>query len=198
MGSPPAADGRRARRERNRAAVIDALFELLAEGMAPPSVEEVATRAEVSVSSIFRYFENLDDLHEQTILGYFERFAHLFEIPAAPDADRSARVAALVEARADLYEAIAPLARLARRRAPEQPRLQATLHDTRRRLADQVRAHLAPDLSAERAEAGEDRAALVDVLTSFEAWDLLRDTHERDRASLTRTWTRGIEAILAG
>jgi AcrR family transcriptional regulator len=176
--------------------VIDALFELLAEGAVPPSVEDVAARAEVSVSSVFRYFENLDDLHEQTIMRYFERFDHLFEVPAAPGSDRSSRVTALVEARLALYEGIAPLARLARRRAPELPRLQSTLHDTRLRLAAQVRAHLAPDLGAGGDDAVDDRAALVDVLTSFEAWDLLRDTHDRDRASLARTWTRGIEALL--
>lgn len=175
-------------------AVIDAVFELLTEGAVPPPVEEVAARAEVSVSSVFRYFDNLDDLHEQTIVRYFERFDHLFEIPETPRADRAGRIAALVEARLDLYEAIAPLARLARRRAPEQPRLATTLHETRRRLAAQVRTHLAPDLG--RDDAAGDRAALVDVLTSFEAWDLLCDTHDRDRSSLARAWTLGIEALL--
>ena len=54
--------GRRARRERNRTAVIDAMFELIAEGKVPPPAEALAERAGVSVSSIFRYFDNLDEL----------------------------------------------------------------------------------------------------------------------------------------
>ena len=77
-------DGRRARRERNRLAVIDALFELLVQAERPPSVEEVAAHAGVSVSSVFRYFENLDDLQQETIERYFQRYAPHFEVPAVP------------------------------------------------------------------------------------------------------------------
>lgn len=189
-------DGRRARRERNRTAVIDALFALLQEDGRMPTVEEVATRAEVSVSSVFRYFDSLDDLHEETIARYFERFAPLFELPTG-GADRDARIASLVEARLDLYEAIAPIARMARTRAADQPRFARSLAETRRSLADQVRRHLAPDLvGLARAEA-DDRAALVDALTAFEAWDLLGGVHGRSRRRIARAWTAGIAALLA-
>ncbi|HEU5084980.1 MAG TPA: hypothetical protein VFU14_16685 [Acidimicrobiales bacterium] len=195
--APNAADGRRARRERNRVAVIDAMFALLEERHVPPTVEQVAARAEVSVSSVFRYFDSLDDLQEQTIARYFERFAPLFEVPAV-EGDRAARIAALVDSRLRLYERIAPLAQVARVRAAEQPRFSRTLLETRRRMAGQVREHLAPDLAhLGRAEA-DDRVALVDCLTAFEAWDLLARTHGRSRRLIRRAWTYGIEAVLAG
>jgi len=190
------ADGRRARRERNRLAVIDALFELLQEGSPPPSVEEVAARAGVSVSSVFRYFDSLDDLQEQTIARYFERFAALFEVPAV-EGDRDARIAALVDARLDLYECIAPIARMARVRAAEEPRFSRTLLETRRRMAGQVREHLASDVAHLSRAVADDRIALVDCLTTFESWDLLTSTHGRSRRLVRRAWLTGIAAFLA-
>ena len=116
-------DGRRARRERGRAAVVDALFELLQERHTLPGVEAIAERAGVSVSSVFRYFDGLDDLREHTIERYFERFAPLFEVPQLGEGPLRQRIARLVEARLDLYDAIAPMAHIARLRALEMPRL---------------------------------------------------------------------------
>lgn len=188
-------DGRRARRERNRLAVIDALFELLEEGAPLPSVEDVAAQAGVSVSSVFRYFDSVDDLHERTIERYFERFAPLFEVPAA-EGGRDGRIAALVEARLDLYEAIAPIARMARVRAVEQPRIARELVRVRRAMAEQVHRHLAPDLSGLTRARADDRVVLVDSLTTFESWDLLTGTHGRSRARVRRAWTAGIAALL--
>jgi AcrR family transcriptional regulator len=192
--APTHHDGRRARRERNRAAVIDAMLALLQEGRFPPSVEELAGRAEVSVSSVFRYFDNLDDLHHETIVGYFERYAPLFEVPARPDGSLADRVQALVEARLELYETIAPIARVARLRAADQAEIGATLLDTRRRFLGQVRDHFAPDLAG-RADA-DDVVVLCDALTSFEAWDLLQGTHERSRPQIARAWTTGLTALV--
>ena len=193
---PPVPDGRRLRRERNRTAVIDAVFELLVEGNFPPSVDDVADRSGVSVSSVFRYFDGLDDLQQETVERYFERFAALMEVPSAPGAPTEERVMSLVAARLDLYEAIAPIARMARHQAPLQPRIAQSLHHTRLRFGAQVRDHFAPELEAlGRADAG-DRVALIDALTAFEAWDLLHSVHGRSRRLVERAWRAGIETLL--
>jgi AcrR family transcriptional regulator len=191
-----AADGRRARRERNRVAVIDAMFELIAEGHLPPSVDDVAARAQVSVSSVFRYFENLDDLLQQTVSRYFERFAVLFDVPAVPHGDLADRIEALVVARLDLYEAIGPIARMARIRAADQPQLAAVLTEARRTFQDQVRAHFAPDLRGRPRSDADDRVAVVDCLTAFESWDLLTGSHGRSRRLVARAWTTGVHGVL--
>lgn len=190
------ADGRRARRERNRLLVIDSMFALLSEGHVPPSVDDVAARSGVSVSSVFRYFDGLDDLHEQTIERYFERFAALFELPD-PAGTAEGRIRTFVDARLDLYGTIAPIARMARLRAPEHPRIATTLHATRAHLAAQVRTHFAPDLGACTAAEADDRVAVIDSLTSFEAWDLLRAVHGRSRRQMERAWTAALRALLA-
>lgn len=192
------ADGRRARRERNRAAVIDAMFDLIAEGHLPPAVDALAERAGVSVSSVFRYFDNLDDLLQQTVSRYFGRFAGLFEVPPVPHGDLDDRIAALVHARLDLYEAIGPIARIARIRAVDQPQLAAVLAETRRTFEAQVRAHFATDLRDRSPAGADDRVALVDCLTAFESWDLLTGTHGRSRRLVERAWTMGLRDLLGG
>jgi AcrR family transcriptional regulator len=131
-------DGRRARRERGRAAVVDALFELLQERHTLPGVEAIAERAGVSVSSVFRYFDGLDDLREHTIERYFERFAPLFEVPQLGAGPLRQRIARLVEGRLDLYDAIAPMAHIARLRGSRYP----LRHDSGETRAGSARDHL--------------------------------------------------------
>ena len=60
-------DGRRARRERGRLAVSDAVIDLVGEGNTDPTSEQVAERAGVSVASLFRYFETLEELRQETL-----------------------------------------------------------------------------------------------------------------------------------
>lgn len=174
------------------------MFELIGEGQVPPSAADLAERAGVSVSSVFRYFENLDDLQRETVRRYFERFAPLFEVPDAGAGTTEDRIAAYVDARLRLYETIGPIARLSRARAAEQPQLAETLAETREGFAEQVRTHFATDLAGATPAEADDRAALVDVLTSFEAWDLLQGPHGRSPTQLRRAWISGVRALLAG
>ncbi len=193
----PAVDGRRARRERNRTAVVDAVFALIEEDRATPTVEAIAERAGVSISSVFRYFENLDDLHRQTIEHHFARVAPLFAVPSIGRGGRDDRVARLVDARLDLYEAIAPVARVARARALDAPRIAHSLADARSLLAAQVREHFTPELAVLTPARADDRVAAIDALTSFEAWDLLGSVHGRSRTQVRRTWTAALDALTA-
>jgi AcrR family transcriptional regulator len=55
-------DGRVARRERNRSAVLDAVVELFEAGNTEPAVEDVSDLSGVSSRSIYRYFHHRDEL----------------------------------------------------------------------------------------------------------------------------------------
>src|SRR5438128_1011303 len=66
-GASAEVDGRRLRREQNREAVLDALVELFAEGLYQPSANDIAERAGISPRSLFRYFDDIDDLNRATI-----------------------------------------------------------------------------------------------------------------------------------
>lgn len=190
-------DGRRARRTRNRAAVVDALFELLQEGIAPPSVEQIAVRAGVSVSSLFRYFDGLDDLQHQTIDAYFTRFAPLLTVPGLGEGPLLERITRMIDARLDLYSTVAPIARLARSRAYDHPRVAQSLVDARAVFTAQTRAHFVPELQATSRSHADDIVGLIDTLTAFESWDLLTAGQGRSTTQVRRSWIAGVHAILA-
>lgn len=189
------ADGRRARRDRGREAVIEALFELLREGAVSLRADAIVERSGVSLSSIFRYFSSIDDLQRETIDRYFERFAPRFEIPAIGKGALADRVRRYVDARLDLYEAIAPIGRLARVRAREHPRIGASLQETRTRLAAQVVTHFQPEIRQRSPAQADDLVALVATMTSFEAWDLLSESHQRSRSQIRRAWITATRAL---
>ena len=188
-------DGRRARRERGRAAVIDAMFELMDEGHLPPSVDVIAERSGVSVSSLFRYFESLDDLERETIERHFDRISPLFEIPSVGEGPLERRIATFVDSRLGLYEVISGTARMARIRAGAQPAIATALRRVRGMWLDQVRRQFAPELATLTPSRADDLTALIDSLTSFESWDLLRDAHGRSPSQIRRAWTRGLELL---
>lgn len=196
MTAAEATDGRRARRDRNRSAVIEAMISLLLEEGALPSTEVVAERAGVSVSSVFRYFESLDDLQQQTVETYFARFGSLFEIDRIGEGTLDERVTRLVQARAKLHGTVAPVARLVRSSTTEGTPVAERLAQLRLDLAEQVRTHFAVDLSARTTDDRDDVTDAIDALTSFEAWDLLRSAHGRTDAQIQRAWTTAIRSLL--
>jgi AcrR family transcriptional regulator len=199
MGDPttdtaPPLDGRRARRERGRSAVIDAVFELAEEGKIPVTAELVAERSGVSVASIFRYFDGLDDLQLQTYRRFRDRFAPM--LGAIGDGSRAERVTALVESRLDLYEQAGAMMALGRLRALEHEPLLEASTETKAALADQVRAALEPDTRNSSPGRVAELVAVIDAFTSVEAWDVMRKTHARSRPQIATSWRRGIGALI--
>jgi AcrR family transcriptional regulator len=190
----PSADGRRARRERGRIAVIDAMFELLQAGKVPPSADMIAEHAGVSVASIFRYFDGLDDLQLQTFERFRSRFAPLIGVDIV--GDRPARVAALVEARLDLYEQAGAIMAVGRLRALEHQPLVEAAAQTRSAMADQVRRALAAEGVGEPPGRIAALVALVDALTSLESWNVMRTTHARSREQIALAWRRSIDVLV--
>jgi AcrR family transcriptional regulator len=187
-------DGRRARRDRGRLAVIEAVLDLLEEGGAPPLASDVAKRAGVSSATLFRYFETLDELQHEAISRFFERKAPLFEVPQIGVGPLGARADRYAAARADLYEGIAPVARLGRARAFDRPVFAETLHSVRRVMADQIRTHFAPELQALTPAARDDAIALIGTITSFESWDQMGQDFGRTQTQIRRAWRGAIEA----
>lgn len=166
-------DGRRLRRERGRQAVIDAMIDLVLEGHAPPSVEQVIDRAGVSQASLFRYFGTLDELRQEAIGRYFERFDDLIAIPDIGDGPLGGRIDRFVTARDAFYERTAPMARLTRRQAADVDEFARTIEQLRISFAEQAANHFAPELEPLTVGARERRVAIVAAVTSFESWDQL-------------------------
>ncbi len=192
----PLTDGRILRAERTRRLVVESFLDLVQAGELRPTAQQVSDRSGVSMRSIFRLFEDVDALHAAAIVAHVERVAHLFE---APDATGSvgSRTDALVEQRTRLYEAIAPVRRMAIRLAARSRPITAELA-----RADLIlRGHLAPLFAAELAAMRPDRKGAViealDALTSWETWDRLRTAQTLGADEAAGVVTTSVLGVLA-
>ena len=100
-----------------------------------------------------------------------------------------------MRARLRLYDTIAPIARLARAHAYDDPLFEQSLTRARATFVEQVRRQFAPEIAADPGEP-DDLVALIDSLCSFESWDLQRSSLGRTNASIARTWMRALGELL--
>jgi len=166
-------DGRRLRRAVNREAVVDALLDLYQEGNLRPGTDEIAERAGISPRSLFRYFEDADDLAGEAITRQTARALPLVHVDVDAAAPFEDRVRALVDQRFRLFDAVGQAAQVSRLRAPFQPRVAATLAESRRFLRSQLRTLFAGELEALGDVLAERALASADVLAGFESYQLL-------------------------
>lgn len=178
---PSNTDGRRLRRDRNRATVVDALLALYGEGNLDPSAAQIAERAGLSPRSLFRYFDDVDDLAREAINTQHGRALHLTIVAAEPRDPFDDRVRALVAQRMAMWEAVRGAASVARLRAPFRDVVAIELTRNRAHFRRQIEELFAAELHA--FEPAHARAVLAgcDALTSFESHQLLRFDQEMKR-----------------
>lgn len=166
--TPPRIDGRTARRDRNRDAVMDAVIELFTAGRTPPTAPEVAERSGVSLRSVYRYFDDHDDLITTAIGRHVVRNEPLFELDTDSSAPLLDRIERLVDARLALLAAVADTVRVALTRSRDIPVIAEQLMVRRNQLTAQTAALFAPELAVLDSSTAESVLASVDVLTQFE------------------------------
>lgn len=167
-------DGRTARRDRNRVAVLDAVIALFAEDVLAPRPEEVAERSGVSLRSVYRYYSEPAELLRAAMARHLERVTPLLQIEGLGVGDLDDRIARFVDARLRLHEAIAPVARAARAAAPRNEVIRAEYDRRRSTLREQVETHFAADLRAMPAERRRAVASAIDALCQLDGLDHLR------------------------
>jgi len=188
-------DGRRQRSEQSRAAIVDAMLDLLRAGNPRPGAQEIAERAGVSLRSVFRHFEDLDALYTVVTDRQKERSEHLFELgPVNGSLER--RIALLIEQRARLFEEIAPVRRAALRLAPFHAPIRNRLADSnavlRRHLPRVFAAELEPLAPAARRELLD----ALEVASSWNAWDALRSDQNLSPERAAKVVARLLRALV--
>jgi AcrR family transcriptional regulator len=168
-------DGRTARRDRNKLAVLDAVLQLVSEGDLTPSPEAIALRSGLSLRSVYRYMRDMDDLARAAIDRHLERVGPLFAFEPVGEGPFADRVEAFVAARLALHNAVAPIARaaLARTRMRSMPASQViteSLNARRGLLRVQLSRHFAAELVTFGSQADAILAA-ADALTQIETID---------------------------
>ncbi len=132
-----ATDGRVARGERTRAAIVQALLDLLVEGDPTPTTAQIAERAGVSVRSLFGHFADTEALYRDLAREQAVRVTPLVEA-LERTGTLPQRIDALVAQRAELFETIAPVRHAIGTRAGRSEALQARLGEVAMVLRDQV------------------------------------------------------------
>lgn len=185
-------DGRKLRREQNREAVLDALVALFHEGIYQPSTNEIAERAGISPRSLFRYFDDVDDLNRAAINRQLENARPLLDIGVHPDTPTRLKIERVAEARVHLFETIAPAARAARVAAHRHAVVAAQIAEGRAYLRLQLRRLFAPELRGERLQL----FPAIDALCAFETYELFRSDQGLTRAKTVAALANALTALL--
>jgi TetR/AcrR family transcriptional regulator, regulator of autoinduction and epiphytic fitness len=190
-------DGRVARRERNRDAIVDAIMVLVQSGESEPSLADVARLAGVSERSIFRHFETREALLAAVIERQLEIVSALLH-EISPMGPVAGRVRMLVLERSRLYEEITPMRRAALRVIDRSDLVADQLSEARAWLRDELESVFARELDRRPLPDRRDLLAALDLTTSWEAWNLLREHEDCSVVRARRVTERILNRLLAG
>jgi len=181
--------------KRRRARAVDAFIDLVLEGNLPPTPQQVAERAGISMATLFRYFETLNSLRYDAAMRMLERFP-LLEVPDIGEGTLTERTERFVALRVEFWEEVNLLARLQRSTALQDPDAARMIDSIRALMANQVREHFAPELRGLTAAKRDDAVAMIATLTSVESWEQFRHAYRRSPLQTRRAWANAIEALL--
>lgn len=193
----PGVDGRRARRDRNRDKVVDALLELYDEGNLRPAVAEVADRSGVSHRSVFRYFEDLEELYRIAIQKNLARLEPLIGLQTLGVGTLEERIEAIVQQRLALHRRQKATSRVARMLAYEQPVLEQVLANSAKKFRRQVERHFEQELDAMDAAKRVQTLAAADIICAFDAYDMMSRVRELDDETVAAVMRNALAALFA-
>lgn len=168
------ADGRNLRRERNRETIVAALLHLYDEGQIDVSASEIADRAGLSERSLFRYFDDVDDLYRAACDVQFDRISLVADIGELGHGSLAAKVERFVNQRVLLFKTVGNIGRVARAHSHRVAPIQRQLSKGRKILRNQMLRHFGDELRQMERPDRLAAIASIDVLCSFEAYELMR------------------------
>ena len=187
-------DGRRERGARNKQAVVTALLDLYEGGEYQPSAARVAEVAGVSERSVFRYFDDMEDLATSAIAIQWERIRHLYE-GLDEDGDFDSRLAAIVDHRLRLYDKVLGVAQASAIAALRSASVATAMEQRRRFLRDQCKRQFRNEIAAAPNPVIAER--LVDLALSLESLQYLHNSLGLSRARIRETAVAGVRAALS-
>jgi TetR/AcrR family transcriptional regulator of autoinduction and epiphytic fitness len=188
-------DGRIARGERTRDAIVEAHTALLREGVLKPTGKVIAARAGISLRTLWLNFNDLESLLRATTSYWLDADARLRR-PIDPDLALPERIELYCRQRALRLEHIAPGARSATLGEP----FSEVLQESRRAHVQRSVEDLALTFGRELAAAGDESQALAAALflaTGLPGWLSLRDDLALDVEAAEAVMRRSLVALLA-
>jgi AcrR family transcriptional regulator len=190
-------DGRTARAQRTRDAIVDACLELVGEDDVRPTGPRIASRAGVSVRSVFQHFDDLESLYAAVSERSTARVAPLI-VPIDVNLPLDERISSLVLQRARVLEEISPVCRAASVHAPFSATLRRRLHDGH----DAMRAHAVATFAPELEGLADGRRArledAIDAAVSWANWNVVRTFQGRSVEEAAQVVDLMLRSLLVG
>jgi TetR/AcrR family transcriptional regulator, regulator of autoinduction and epiphytic fitness len=186
-------DGRRARGERTRLRVLEALLALVEEGELRPTAQEVASRAGVALRTVYHHFEDVEALRRMALNLQLTRHREILQ-PVDIKADLDERIRVIARQLRKLFEAVTPIRR-------------ATLFDEHSspEMADGLRSsrlvrrnHVAQAFAKELGKRSEGRVLLdaLDSTTSWQSWHYMRTSLDRSAGAAEKILMLSLHDLL--
>jgi AcrR family transcriptional regulator len=192
----PKLDGRNARSQRSREAVIQAVMAFVREGKPRPSATSIARRAKVSRRVVFNQFKDVETLRAICLARFAQEENAKFWRPVSPDLPLPERLEAFVRARSARLEYVTPLRRASIVLAPLSPRITEGVRAATARAHAEVRTVFDREIR-QLAPAQQDRlAALLITACSWPTWDLLRHDLNLSQRRAREALAAMVEAVI--
>jgi AcrR family transcriptional regulator len=191
-----AVDGRSLRRERNRQDIVDALLGLIENGETEISAALIASKAGLSERSIFRYFDDVNDLYRSVCDLAFSKEIEFALIDNAGMGSLDTKIENFVNQRVRIYTMNEKVAPAARSFAFKNPIIKNQLVFGRKLLRAQITKHFAEELSAFDKTEQQVAVATIDALTTFESYDMMRSDQKMSVQTIKSILSAGIRKAL--
>ena len=191
-----AVDGRSLRRERNRQDIVDALLGLIENGETEISAALIASKAGLSERSIFRYFDDVNDLYRSVCDLAFSKEIEYALIDDAGVGSLDTKIENFVNQRVRIYTMNEKIAPAARSFAFKNPIIKNQLVVGRKLLRTQIIKHFAEELSVFDKQQQQAAVAIIDSLTTFEYYDMMRSDQKMSVQAIKSVLAESIRKAL--
>jgi AcrR family transcriptional regulator len=185
--SPQRVDGRTARSERTRNAIVDAHLQLIREGDLRPTAERIAKQAGVSLRALWSHFSDLEALFAASGERVLRQAAESHR-PVSTKLPLPERIDAYTKQRSRLLEQLAPNSKASALKEPFSETLQHYRRAHMARARDELATLFAPEIDGDE--------GLLNAMTAVSmsgTWNTWRETMNlsvaASRAALARTLT---------
>jgi TetR/AcrR family transcriptional regulator of autoinduction and epiphytic fitness len=192
----PKLDGRNARSQRSREAVVQAVLAFVREGLARPTATQIARRAKVSRRVVFNQFKDMERLRAICLARVAQEENAKYWRPVSPDLPLPERLVAFVRARSDRLEFITPFRRSSLILAPRSPRITDAVRAAAARAHNEVKAVFDAEIRQVAPVRRGRFAALLIAACGWPLWDMLRQDLNLSQPRAREAMTAMVAAVI--
>ncbi|WP_436526463.1 TetR/AcrR family transcriptional regulator [Actinoplanes sp. HUAS TT8] len=191
MTQPPRVDGRTARSERTRNAIVDAHLRLIADGDLRPTADRIAKLAGVSLRALWSHFADMEALMAASGQRVLEQRDESFR-PIPADLPLAERIDAFCRQRARMLEEIGPAARASALKEPFSTALQRYRKIHVSRVRDELTSTFPEEIGAD-----EGLLIALTAISQWPTWSTWREAMDLPVEAAQAALARSVRALLS-